>query len=128
MLLQRVKLVLDPTDVIPDKKKKYSQTYEEKIIKKKSETVQRVNPVSKITELMDCWSTENVTISSMYFPGTSGMCYLCSADIEMAELVDCPICYVKGIVIIVIDKFLFFCFYYNCFIIFYSSQTMFSNQ
>jgi len=68
-----------------------------------------VNPVTEVTEAFDCMSTEEInTISQIHSPikfqrkrvspkvNASKSCFICSTVLGKTELIDCPICLIKG--------------------------------
>lgn len=109
--LQKAKVVFDPSDIhIPKKKNKYSFKKKKPIAAttvkkttngstKKQDTTRSVNSV---TESLDSLSTEIKTISPIHSTGksvtqkTSKNCFICSKISGNTELIDCPICLIKG--------------------------------
>lgn len=68
-----------------------------------------VNPVNGVTEVFDCMSTEEInTTSQIHSPiqfqgkrvtpkvNASKSCFICAKILGKTELIDCPICFIKG--------------------------------
>lgn len=78
--------------------------------KKRQVTKSKSLPVKPVTELLDSSSTEINTISSTGSPVNSPVkivtpdvteeksksCFICSTISEKSDLIDCPICLIKG--------------------------------
>jgi len=123
-LLQKAKVVFDPSDNhIPKKRAKYSYKNEKPVetstVKKtkndrtrirKKKRVKSKTKILPITELLDDLSTEINTKSPIVSPKNSPVkndiievtqeklknCFICATISEKTELIDCPICLIKG--------------------------------
>jgi len=99
---------------IPNKKAKYSD--KNKNNKRKKDTAKSNGlPVNPETEFLDCSSTEMNAISPIHSPINSAVkhptpavtqevsknCCLCSKMVEKKDLVDCPICDIRGRIIVI---------------------------
>jgi len=78
--------------------------------KQQDSTKSKSPSVTEVTELLDCMSSEINTISQIHSPiklqvkrvtpkvtlDTSKNCFICSKILGNTELIDCPICFIKG--------------------------------
>jgi len=144
-LLQKAKVVFDPSDNhIPKKRAKYSfknekpteastvkKTTNVKTRVKKRKRVTSKSKILSVTELLDGLSTEDNTKSPIVSPSNSPVkktvnaedppdgCFICLTISEKSELIDCKICLIRGNNFIVIDKFLFYFYYFIMFIYYF---------
>lgn len=100
--------MFDPSDThIPNKKAKYSD--KNKNNERKKDTAKSNGlPVNPETEFLDCSSTEMNAISPIHSPINSAVtqkvsknCCLCSKMVKKKDLVDCPICNIRGRIIVI---------------------------